>query len=298
MSPVLAGVLQLLALVAALALAYRPLGDYMAAVYSSPKHLRVEKLDLPLHRRRPATPRCAGPPICARVLAFSAVGVLFLYLLQRVQGGLPLSLGFTSIDPDQAFNTAASFVANTNWQSYAANRPWATSCRPPASRCRTSSRPPSAWPSPSRWCAASPGPGPASWATSGPTWCAAPSASCSRSPSSARSCWSPRARSRTSPASTRSASSCGGTQQIQRRRAWPPRRSSRSWAPTGAATSTPTPPTRSRTPTASRNLFEVFLILVIPFALTRTFGKLVGNVQAGLRDPRRDGRSSGSASPR
>lgn len=44
MSPVLAGVLQLTALVAALALAYRPLGDYMAAVYSSPRHLRIEKV--------------------------------------------------------------------------------------------------------------------------------------------------------------------------------------------------------------------------------------------------------------
>ncbi|WP_405996877.1 potassium-transporting ATPase subunit C [Streptomyces sp. NBC_00829] len=44
MSPFLAAVLQLLALIAALALAYRPLGDYMTRVYSSDKHLRVEKL--------------------------------------------------------------------------------------------------------------------------------------------------------------------------------------------------------------------------------------------------------------
>lgn len=117
MSPVLAGVLQLTALTAALALAYRPLGDYMAAVYSSPRHLRVEKVVY----------RCIGahadaqmrwPAYLRGVLAFSAAGVLFLYLLQRVQGGMPLSLGFASISPDQAFNTAASFVANTNWQSY------------------------------------------------------------------------------------------------------------------------------------------------------------------------------------
>ncbi|MFE6744098.1 potassium-transporting ATPase subunit KdpA [Streptomyces tubercidicus] len=117
MSPVLAGVLQLTALVAALALAYRPLGDFMAAVYSSPKHLRVEKVIY----------RCIGanadvqmrwPAYLRSVLAFSAVGVVFLYLLQRLQGGMPLSLGFASISPDQAFNTAASFVANTNWQSY------------------------------------------------------------------------------------------------------------------------------------------------------------------------------------
>jgi potassium-transporting ATPase potassium-binding subunit len=46
------------------------------------------------------------------------MSVLFLYLLQWVQGRLPGSLGFMAIDPDQAFNTAASFAANTNWQSY------------------------------------------------------------------------------------------------------------------------------------------------------------------------------------
>ncbi|MGW8400821.1 potassium-transporting ATPase subunit KdpA [Streptomyces lydicus] len=117
MSPVLAAALQLTALVAALALAYRPLGDHMAAVYTSPRHLRVEKIIY----------RCTGadadaemrwPAYLRAVLAFSAAGVLFLYLLQRVQGGLPLSLGFASISPDQAFNTAASFVTNTNWQSY------------------------------------------------------------------------------------------------------------------------------------------------------------------------------------
>ncbi|AGJ53236.1 potassium-transporting ATPase A chain [Streptomyces sp. PAMC 26508] len=58
------------------------------------------------------------PAYLRAVLAFSAVSVLFLYALQRFQGVLPGSLGFVSIDPDQAFNTAASFVANTNWQSY------------------------------------------------------------------------------------------------------------------------------------------------------------------------------------
>ncbi|QHC25009.1 potassium-transporting ATPase subunit KdpA [Streptomyces sp. GS7] len=117
MSPVLAGVLQLIALIAALALAYRPLGDYMAAVYSSPKHLRIEKFIY----------RCIGanadaemrwPAYLRGILAFSLAGVLFLYVIQRLQGHLPFSLGFASISPDQAFNTAASFVTNTNWQSY------------------------------------------------------------------------------------------------------------------------------------------------------------------------------------
>ncbi|MFD9871197.1 potassium-transporting ATPase subunit KdpA [Streptomyces niveus] len=117
MSPVLAGVLQLLALMVALALAYRPLGDYMAGVYSSPKHLRVEKWIYRAIGANPAT-EMRWPAYLRGVLGFSLVSVLFLYLLQRIQGSLPGSLGFSSIDPDQAFNTAVSFVSNTNWQSY------------------------------------------------------------------------------------------------------------------------------------------------------------------------------------
>ncbi|WP_327134484.1 potassium-transporting ATPase subunit KdpA [Streptomyces sp. NBC_01343] len=117
MSPVFAGVLQLLALMAALALAYRPLGDYMAKVYSSEKHYRPEKW---IYKAIGANPSAEmrWPAYLRGVLAFSAVSVLFLYALQRAQGILPGSLGFSAIDPDQAFNTAASFVANTNWQSY------------------------------------------------------------------------------------------------------------------------------------------------------------------------------------
>ncbi|MFI6861473.1 potassium-transporting ATPase subunit KdpA [Streptomyces sp. NPDC050421] len=117
MSPVLAGVLQVLALVVALGLAYRPLGDHMARVYTSPRHLRAEKWIYKAIGANPDT-QMRWPAYLRGVLAFSAVSVLFLYLLQRLQGSLPGSLGFVSIDPDQAFNTAASFVANTNWQSY------------------------------------------------------------------------------------------------------------------------------------------------------------------------------------
>ncbi|MFJ7049367.1 potassium-transporting ATPase subunit KdpA [Streptomyces sp. NPDC101112] len=117
MGPVLAGVLQLLALVVALGLAHRPLGDHMARVYSSDRHWRVEKWIYRVVGADPGT-QMRWPAYLRGVLAFSAVGVLFLYLLQRLQGVLPGSLGFSAIDPDQAFNTAASFVTNTNWQSY------------------------------------------------------------------------------------------------------------------------------------------------------------------------------------
>ncbi|MFJ3689238.1 potassium-transporting ATPase subunit KdpA [[Kitasatospora] papulosa] len=117
MSPVTAGALQLLALISALALAYRPLGDHMARVYSSEKHYRPEKWICRAVGANPSA-QMRWPAYLRAVLAFSAVSVLFLYALQRFQGVLPGSLGFVSIDPDQAFNTAASFVANTNWQSY------------------------------------------------------------------------------------------------------------------------------------------------------------------------------------
>ncbi|MER6419766.1 potassium-transporting ATPase subunit KdpA [Streptomyces sp. NPDC001137] len=117
MGPVLAGVLQLLALIGALALAYIPLGNYMARVYSSKQHLRVEKWIYKGIGANPDT-EMTWPAYLRGILAFSAVGVLFLYLLQRLQGILPGSLGFSSVNPAQSFNTAVSFVTNTNWQSY------------------------------------------------------------------------------------------------------------------------------------------------------------------------------------
>ncbi|MFE0950705.1 potassium-transporting ATPase subunit KdpA [Streptomyces mutabilis] len=117
MGPVTAGVLQLLALIGALAIVHVPLGDHMARVYSSSRHLRVEKW---IYKGIGANPdaEMRWTAYLRGVLAFSFAGVLFLYLLQRVQGILPGSLGFDPVEPAQAFNTAASFVANTNWQSY------------------------------------------------------------------------------------------------------------------------------------------------------------------------------------
>ncbi|SER25699.1 Potassium-transporting ATPase A subunit [Streptomyces sp. yr375] len=85
--------------------------------YSSDRHWRVEKW---IYKGIGADPNTEmrWPAYLRGVLAFSAVSVLFLYLLQRLQGHLPGSLGFSAIDPDQAFNTAVSLVTNTNWQSY------------------------------------------------------------------------------------------------------------------------------------------------------------------------------------
>jgi K+-transporting ATPase ATPase A chain len=58
------------------------------------------------------------PTYLRSVLAFSAVGVLLLYLLQRVQSLLPLNNGMAAVEPTSAWNTAVSFVTNTNWQGY------------------------------------------------------------------------------------------------------------------------------------------------------------------------------------
>jgi potassium-transporting ATPase potassium-binding subunit len=53
------------------------------------------------------------------LLLFNALGVAAVYALQRLQGGLPLNpQGMGAVTPDSAFNTAISFVTNTNWQGY------------------------------------------------------------------------------------------------------------------------------------------------------------------------------------
>ncbi|SOD61674.1 K+-transporting ATPase ATPase A chain [Streptomyces zhaozhouensis] len=117
MNAQLAGVLQLTALLGALALAHRPLGDHIADVHTSRRHLRVERLVYRAVGVRPDA-EVGWTGYLRGVLAFSLVGIALLYLLQRLQDVLPGSLGFATIPPDQAFNTAVSFVTNTNWQSY------------------------------------------------------------------------------------------------------------------------------------------------------------------------------------
>lgn len=117
MSDTAAGLLQIAALVAALAVVHRPLGDYMARVFTSRRHLGAERAAYRVGGVDPdSEQRWSGYVIS--LLAFSGVSVLFLYLLQRVQHWLPLSNGTPPIPPGQAFNTAVSFVTNTNWQDY------------------------------------------------------------------------------------------------------------------------------------------------------------------------------------
>ena len=117
MNPSLAGVLQVLLLFAALAVCYKPLGDYMARIFTSPKHLRVESGFYRVMGIDPEADQRWGT-YARSVLAFSGVCVLFLYLLQRIQHWLPYSNGMPNVSPFLAWNTAASFATNTNWQNY------------------------------------------------------------------------------------------------------------------------------------------------------------------------------------
>ncbi|MEU4399907.1 potassium-transporting ATPase subunit KdpA [Micromonospora orduensis] len=112
-----AGVIFVLTLVAALVAVYKPFGDYMFRAVSGTKQSLIERGIFRLVGVNPAAEQTWG--VYARsVLAFSAVSILFLYLFQRVQNHLWLSLGFDPVVPHGAWNTAVSFVTNTNWQSY------------------------------------------------------------------------------------------------------------------------------------------------------------------------------------
>ncbi|WSA80723.1 potassium-transporting ATPase subunit KdpA [Streptomyces sp. NBC_01799] len=117
MNETLAGWLQVLALVIALCLSFRPLGDCIARVLTTDHHWAAERL---IYRAGGVNGDAdqKWSVYLRSILAFSAVSVLFLYAFLRLQNHLLLSLGMKPVTTDQSFNTAASFVTNTNWQSY------------------------------------------------------------------------------------------------------------------------------------------------------------------------------------
>ncbi|MGW0594227.1 potassium-transporting ATPase subunit KdpA [Streptosporangium sp. NPDC002607] len=117
MTSTTAGILFIGSLVVALAVVHRPLGDYMYRVYAGGRHLAPERVIYRLIGVRPDAEQGWGG-YARSVLAFSAISVLFLYGLQRLQDKLFLSLGFPSVTDHVAWNTAVSFVTNTNWQAY------------------------------------------------------------------------------------------------------------------------------------------------------------------------------------
>ncbi|WP_427019029.1 potassium-transporting ATPase subunit KdpA [Pseudarthrobacter sp. P1] len=105
-------------LLVALAVLHQPLGAYLARTFTGHRDLAVER----------GFYRLAGVDARAdqrwtvylrSVIAFTAVSILVVYLLQRLQGVLPFSQGMAGVDPWVAMNTAVSFATNTNWQTYA-----------------------------------------------------------------------------------------------------------------------------------------------------------------------------------
>ena len=118
------GIFQLALYVVVLIALARPLGVYMARVYQNqPFGLDralgwLERLIYRLARVQP-TEEMGWKTYAATMLAFSLFGLLAVYLLERLQGVLPLNpQGLGGVSPDSSFNTAVSFATNTNWQGY------------------------------------------------------------------------------------------------------------------------------------------------------------------------------------
>ncbi len=104
-------------LVLLLAAVHAPLGAYMARAYASPRHTRAERAWYRAVRVDPDAEQRWSTYLFS-LLGFSLASVLLLYALGRLQAHLPWDLGFAGLDPAGAWNTAVSFVTNTNWQWY------------------------------------------------------------------------------------------------------------------------------------------------------------------------------------
>lgn len=117
--------LQLIAYVVLILVTAIPLGGYMARVYgdgeTSPGDRFFAQIERVFYRICRVDPKAEQywSAYAFSLIGFSFVSMLVLYLIQRVQGWLPLnSTGVGAVVPHLSFNTAGSFVTNTNWQSY------------------------------------------------------------------------------------------------------------------------------------------------------------------------------------
>jgi K+-transporting ATPase KdpA subunit len=110
--------LQLLAVVAILGAVHVPLGNYMARVYSSEKHWRIERFIYRMAGVNPDSEQRWSWYLVS-VLAFSLVSVLGLLALLILQTHLPQPWGHKGMTLPLAINTAVSFATNTSWQNYA-----------------------------------------------------------------------------------------------------------------------------------------------------------------------------------
>ena len=231
------------------------------------------------------------------MLAFSAVSVLFLYGLQRLQHYLLELVGphMAPVPPATALNTAASFVTNTNWQNYSGESTMtylvqmgglavqnfmsaavgiviAIAMIRGFTRSRTDKL--------------------------GNFWVDVtrcvfrlllPLAVVGVHRLHGR-----RRDRQLQRLTTRSPPCPAGTRPWSAGRS-PRRKSSRTWGTTAAASSTPTPRTRFENPNPFTNWFTIFVLLLIPFATPRAFGKMVGDNRQGLRAASRSWWSSGSS---
>ena len=117
MSEVLPALGQIAALVLLLVLTVPLLGRFLAHIYTSDRHLAPERVAYRVLRVDPDADQ-HWRSYAMSVLGFSLVGILLLFGLGRLQQHLPLSLGFPALPTEGAWNTAVSFVTNTNWQWY------------------------------------------------------------------------------------------------------------------------------------------------------------------------------------
>ena len=113
------GLLALFLLV--LLLASWPLGNWIARLSAGSYPRWIQKLEAPLYRLAGTSPEHSmkWTQYALALLAFNALGALAVYALQRLQFSLPLNpAGMAAVSPDSSFNTALSFVTNTDWQGY------------------------------------------------------------------------------------------------------------------------------------------------------------------------------------
>jgi K+-transporting ATPase ATPase A chain len=120
------GILQIFLFFALVLIFVKPLGAYMARVFDGQRtflHPVLRWLEVLAYRvtgvREDLEQRWTL--YTASVLSFSIFGFFLVYLLQRLQGILPFNpqnFNAGNVSPDLAFNTATSFVTNTNWQAY------------------------------------------------------------------------------------------------------------------------------------------------------------------------------------
>ena len=118
------GILQLVIYLAVILLLVKPVGTYMARVFEG-KSVWINRI---LHPLETLIYRISGTredtemnwkTYALAMLFFNLLGFLIVYIVQRIQGSLPLNpAAMTNVTPDSSFNTAISFITNTNWQGY------------------------------------------------------------------------------------------------------------------------------------------------------------------------------------